>query len=191
MKLLNSLTQSAYFASKHVRHSIKGPMTALSSKAIAAHLLSVLRQGTTPNKLALTLAVGFCIGCFPIVGTTTALCIAVALASRMNQAVIQVGNYLAFPLQLMLLVPFLRIGEHVFHAAPLTLSPTQLLALTHSAPNQTNQLMRAFVFGQGYAIVAWAILAPLAILLLTAVLSPLLRVLMRRSNPALAPVPPR
>lgn len=151
-------------------------MTSLSQKAISDHLLSVLRQGTTPTRLALTLAVGFCIGCFPLLGVTTVLCIVVALLFRLNQAVIQVGNYLAFPLQLALTIPFLRLGERLFHTAPLPLSPFQLMAMTRHAPDQT---MRAFVYGQGHAIVAWALIAPLAIILIAAVLAPLLRVLMR------------
>lgn len=154
-------------------------MTALSSKAIAAHLLDALRQGTTPNKLALTLAAGFCIGCFPVMGTTTICCVVVALAFRLNQAVIQVGNYLAFPLQLLLTIPFLRLGEHIFHAPPLPLAPGQLLTLMRSAPNQT---ARAFVYGQGHAIVAWAVIAPFATVLLTVLLIPLLRLLMSRAN---------
>ena len=154
-------------------------MNTLSQKAIADHLLSVLRQGTTPTRLALTLAVGFAIGCFPVLGTTTLFCIAIALVFRMNQAVIQVGNYLAFPLQLALTVPFLRLGEHLFHAPALPLSPLHLMEMTRHAPDQT---MRAFVYGQGHAIVAWALVAPLAIILIAAILAPLLRALMRSTT---------
>ena len=39
-----------------------------------------LRQGISPQRLALTLALGFAIGCIPVVGVTTALCVVVALA---------------------------------------------------------------------------------------------------------------
>jgi hypothetical protein len=154
-------------------------MSTLSQKAILDHLLSVLRQGTTPTRLAITLAAGFCIGCFPVLGTTTVFCIVVALLFRLNQAVIQVGNYLAFPLQLALTIPFLRLGERIFHTPPLPLSPVQLMAMTRHSPDHT---MRAFVYGQGHAIVAWALVAPLAIILIAGILAPLLRALMRSAT---------
>jgi hypothetical protein len=54
------------------------------------------------------------------------------------------------------------------------------MQMTRHAPDQT---MRAFVYGQGHAIVAWALVAPLAIILIAAVLAPLLRALMRASAP--------
>jgi uncharacterized protein (DUF2062 family) len=154
-------------------------MYKLSSKAISGTLLDILRQGTTPTRLAITLAVGICIGCFPVLGVTTALCILVAFAFGLNQAAIQVGNYLAFPLQLLLTIPFLRLGERIFHTAPLPLAPDQLLTMARSAPDQT---AKAFVFGQGHAILAWALIAPVAALLLTVLFIPLLRTLMRGSK---------
>ena len=158
-------------------------MNKLSSKAISGHLLDILRQGVTPTRLAITLAVGLCIGCFPVLGVTTVLCIVVALAFRLNQAAIQVGNYLAFPLQLLLTIPFLRLGERLFHTGHLPLAPDQLLAMARNAPDQT---ARAFVAGQGHAIAAWALVAPVAAILLTALFIPLLRILMRGSK-SLAP----
>jgi uncharacterized protein (DUF2062 family) len=154
-------------------------MNKLSSKAISGTLLSILRQGTTPTRLAITLAVGICIGCFPVLGATTMLCILVAFAFGLNQAAIQVGNYLAFPLQLLLTIPFLRLGERIFHTARLPLAPDQLLTMARGAPNQT---AKAVVFGQGHAIVAWALVAPVAALLLTVLFVPLLRTLMRGSK---------
>lgn len=159
-------------------------MNTLSSKAISSHLLEILRRGTTPTRLAVTLAVGICIGCFPVLGTTTVFCIVVAFLFGLNQAAIQVGNYLAFPLQLLLTIPFLRLGERIFHSGHLPLAPDQLLEMVRSAPDQT---ARAFVAGQGHAIVAWALVAPIAALLLTVLFIPLLRLLMRnaKSSPRL------
>lgn len=154
-------------------------MNTLSSKAISSHLLDILRQGTTPTKLAVTLAIGICIGCFPVLGTTTVFCIVVAFLFRLNQAAIQVGNYLAFPLQLLLTIPFLRLGERIFHAGHLPLAPDQLLSMARRSPHET---AKAFVVGQGHAIVAWALVAPIAALLLTALLAPLIRMLMRNTQ---------
>ena len=112
----------------------------VSHQSLAARLLHLLRQGLTPEKLALSLALGAGLSCFPIFGTTTLLCTAVALGFRLNLPAIQVGNYLALPLQLALFVPFLRLGERIFRAPRLPLSPQQLLALAKTAPDAAAHL---------------------------------------------------
>ncbi len=69
-----------------------------------------LRQGVSPDRLALTLALGFAIGCIPVVGAPTVLCAVLALALGLNLPAIQAANYAAMPLQLLLIAPFLRLG---------------------------------------------------------------------------------
>src|SRR5580658_5326810 len=69
-----------------------------------------LRQGITPQRLALTLALGFAIGCIPVVGIPTLVCAALALTLRLNLPAIQAANYIVMPLQLLLIVPFVRLG---------------------------------------------------------------------------------
>jgi len=51
-----------------------------------------LRQGTSPQRLALTLSLGFAIGCIPVVGIPTALCAGLALALRLNLPAIQAAR---------------------------------------------------------------------------------------------------
>ena len=72
---------------------------------------SWLRQGISPGRLALTLALGFAIGCIPVIGVPTVLCAALALLLGLNQPAIQAANYAAMPLQLMLILPFMRLGK--------------------------------------------------------------------------------
>lgn len=73
-----------------------------------------LRQGMSPRRLALTLALGFAIGCIPMVGVPTVLCAALAILFGLNQPAIQAANYAAMPLQLLLIVPFMRLGKWLF-----------------------------------------------------------------------------
>lgn len=73
-----------------------------------------LQQGFTPEKLALTLALGFTVAIFPILGSTTLLCALVAWAFRLNQPVMHAVNYAGYPLQVALLIPFYRAGETLF-----------------------------------------------------------------------------
>ena len=79
-----------------------------------------LSQGVSPRRLALTLALGFAVGCIPLVGIPTVLCAALALAFRLNLPAIQAANYAVMPLQLALIVPFVRLGRWLVpaHSAP-------------------------------------------------------------------------
>ena len=77
-----------------------------------------LRQGISPQRLALTLALGFAIGCIPVLGIPTVLCAALAMSLRLNMPAIQAANYLAMPLQLFLIVPFVRLGGWLLASGP-------------------------------------------------------------------------
>src|SRR3954452_2244023 len=107
-----------------------------------------LRHGT-PAKAAWTIALGFFIGAFPILGITTVICALVATVFRLKQGSIQVGNYLALPVQIFGLIPFLRLGERLTHSAPFVFVPRELLA---QMPHVSDATMRAFVYAQWHAI---------------------------------------
>jgi uncharacterized protein (DUF2062 family) len=92
-------------------------------------ILRLLRQGISPEKIALGMAVGLVIGIFPVIGATTLLCTAAALILRLNLPAIQVLNYLAYPLQILLLIPFFQFGAWLFGVEPLPLSGSQLIAM--------------------------------------------------------------
>jgi uncharacterized protein (DUF2062 family) len=156
-------------------------MAQLSHHSITARLLHLLRQGLTPEKLALSIALGAGLSCFPIFGTTTLLCTIVALAFRLNLPAIQVGNYLVLPLQLGLFVPFLRLGERLFRAPHLPLSPERLLAMAKASPNEAVKLLLS---GQWHAVVGWLVVVPEMTILLALLLRPLMRLLLARSTSA-------
>jgi len=129
-----------------------------------------LRQGISPRRLALTLALGFAIGCIPVVGVTTAICVVVATSLRLNFPAIQAANWVAMPLQVALIVPFVRLGGRLFsfgsgHAVAMG-------ALLHAPPLQ---MITGMGWMAGQALLAWLVIAIPAVLLMTAMLTPLLR----------------
>ena len=77
-------------------------------------VIELLRQGVTPEKIALSIVFGVTLGVFPVLGSTTALCATAALAFRLNLPAIQLVNYFVYPLQIALLIPFFRLGEKLF-----------------------------------------------------------------------------
>jgi uncharacterized protein (DUF2062 family) len=100
-----------------------------SAKRAKKILYDAFRQGLTPQKLAITCALGIVVGLFPIFGTTTILCFAVAILFRLNIPVIQLVNYLVAPLQLLLIIPFIKVGTILFGLNPLPYDTEQLAAL--------------------------------------------------------------
>jgi hypothetical protein len=88
-----------------------------------------LRQGLTPHKLSMTCAMGVVIGIFPVFGTTTILCFVIAISFRLNIPVIQLVNYLVAPLQLLFIIPFVKMGTILFRMNPFPYSIDQLAQL--------------------------------------------------------------
>jgi uncharacterized protein (DUF2062 family) len=100
-----------------------------NKKYILNVLSEALHKGTTPRQLALTCALGIVISIFPFVGVTTWICLGLALALRLNIAIIQLVNYLFFPLQLLLMLPFINMGTFLFSLNPFPYTQEQLLNL--------------------------------------------------------------
>ncbi len=110
-------------------------------------------------KTACTVALGFAVGMFPLLGVTTIACLLLARLLRMRQAPIQLGNYAALPLQIVLLIPFLRLGERITGAERFVFDPPALLK---GFPNIPESTARAVVMAQWHMIVGWAVVAPVA-----------------------------
>ena len=127
-----------------------------------------LRMGMSPRRLALTLALGFAIGCLPMVGIPTAICALVAITLKLNVPVIQAANYAAMPLQLMLMLPFVRLGGWMFASGQ---QQSLERTLMHGSPMQ---LLWASGNAATDALGAWLVIAgPMVVVMtlgLTAVL---------------------
>jgi uncharacterized protein (DUF2062 family) len=136
-----------------------------------------LQQGLSPRRLALTLSLGVAIGCIPMIGIPTLVCAVLALTLGLNQPAIQAANYAVMPLQLMLIVPFMRLGGRIF-ASPHS-GASQVNMLLHTSPMALLAAPAAFLANAGslagQALLAWAILAVPAVILLTFTLTLLLR----------------
>jgi len=96
----------------------------------------------------------------------------VALWLKLNVPAMQLVNYLVYPLQLALLVPFLRAGEFLFRAPRLAISLPQILAMVRA--NVWHAITALWVATM-HAVVVWALIAPLAIYLIYKILSPILK----------------
>jgi uncharacterized protein (DUF2062 family) len=128
-----------------------------------------LSQGVSPQRLALTLALGFAIGCLPMIGIPTALCLVIALGLRLNIPAIQAANYAAMPLQIALIFPFARLGGWMFASGN---HGALNQGMTHNSPLKVLSVSGSLA---GQAFGAWFVTAVPMVLLMTLVLTALLR----------------
>jgi len=142
----------------------------VAAAQIRHRLAEWLRQGISPRRLALTLALGFAVGCLPVVGLPTALCVVLALVLRLNLPAIQAANYAVMPLQLILIAPFVRLGGWLVSLTPKHATGTPILL--HLLPIRVLWHLASFA---GQALLAWLVIALPAVVVLTLVLTLVLR----------------
>jgi uncharacterized protein (DUF2062 family) len=128
-----------------------------------------LRMGISPQRLALTLALGFAIGCLPVIGVPTALCAVVAIGFGLNVPVIQAANYAAMPVQIALILPLARLGGWMFQTGQ---RPGLTGTFGHGLSMQT---LWASGNVAGHALAAWVVIAGPMVVLLTLALTPVLQ----------------
>ena len=139
---------------------------------ITGPILDLLRQGVTPEKIAISIALGITLGVTPVLGSTSILCFLAAVALRLNLPAIQLVNYLVYPLQFALLIPFFRMGEWIFAAHPSNVSVAHVLELIRgNVWIAITTLWTATL----HALVAWLAAGSLAALAMYLLLAPALR----------------
>ena len=142
----------------------------------------IFLQGASPRKLALMVSLGLIIGIFPMVWGGTLLCMAAAFLLRLNQAGIQAVNYLAYPLQIALFVPFYRLGSRFFPWVP----KTSNAVLGHIGGSMAAEKFMLILLASLKAAGVWLIMAPLGASLIYFCLLPLFTRLQARRAEAVA-----
>ncbi len=146
--------------------------TACLRRRFAGPILDLLRQGISPEKIALSIALGLTLGVTPVLGSTSLLCLLAAVVFRLNLPAIQLVNYFAYPLQIALLIPFLRLGEWMFSDQPANVSLAGVFGLIRADVwTAITTLWTATM----HALVAWFALGSLASLLIYVLLTPVLK----------------
>jgi len=96
-------------------------------------VIGLLKQGITPEMLALSIVLGFIIGIIPLFGVSTAICALLAVIFRLNIIAIQIANYVAYPLQLIFFIPFIKAGERIIGYTSTSLTITEIVKLFHES----------------------------------------------------------
>jgi len=139
-------------------------------------VLRQLRGGVSPQRMAWSLALGMVIGINPSVGLTTLLLVMLAWVFGLNQVASQIGSHIVAPLHLVLFIPFIDLGVHLFHTRRLPLSRKQIEHLSHHPLRLVHEIWQ----WEWHALVVWGVVAAIAMPLLALYLRRALVLLMRR-----------
>ncbi|GBG66444.1 hypothetical protein CBR_g61487 [Chara braunii] len=132
-------------------------------------LVSILSRGAEPKQISLSAALGFTMGIFPIYGATAVLCagLALLLQSSCNLPTMMLANFIATPVELSLVIPFMRFGEKLVGAEPLDIAPKALFdAITGHGSSK-------LLHGVLHAILGWAVASPFVVCILYLVFVPI------------------
>ncbi len=139
-------------------------------------LLRLLRGGVTPRRLAWSLALGIVVGINPSVGITTLLVVLLAWTLGLNHVASQIGAHAVAPLHLLLFIPFIQLGVHLFHTGRLPLSMKQIEHLSHHPLNLFHEIWQ----WEWHALIVWGVVAAVAMPVLAIYIRRGLVLLMRR-----------
>lgn len=158
--------------------SVFGIVASFFKRRVISPVANLLKQGMTPHKLAVTVALGTVVGVVPAIGVTTVMGTALAARFRLNIAATVLISYLMQPLQILLLIPFAKMGVFMFGLQELRFSLHEVTAMFKADwLAALNLLWKANLA----AVSAWALLAlPIGGLLYLMSLPLLSRVLPKR-----------
>ncbi|WP_016752355.1 DUF2062 domain-containing protein [Leptospira kirschneri] len=140
-----------------------------SPKNIIEVLKKELKSGITPEKISLSIVVGAGMGVFPLIGTTMALCGILGVLFRLNPVAIQLANYLVYPLQIILIFPFLKTGSIV------TSTPLDLSWAERISSNNVSVVAKGIFDVAAFAVLGWLIWVPIISIVFYFLLLPFLK----------------
>jgi uncharacterized protein (DUF2062 family) len=152
------------------------PKRTLWQRRIADPIVEQLTQGITPEKIALTVAVGSACGLFPIWGTTTLLCFLVALILRLNQPIIQLLNWALVFLHVPVIFWLVHLGDFIFGVPHRKFDVHAMHLLWKSDRIEFFDKFGVILL---HATVAWALLVPFFVVLCYYLLLPVMHAIDR------------
>ncbi len=140
-----------------------------------------LTQGVSPQRIALTLAAGSAAALFPILGTTTLLCLILAAALKLNQPIVQGINVLCNFIWLPVMLGSIRLGEMITGARR---SRPDLTAMSAMLRRHPGEFLHSFGATMAHAVFGWAAAAPIWVAAVYFLTLPALRAATRRNAAA-------
>ncbi len=135
-------------------------------------IINQLNRGITPEKLSWTIALGFTLGIFPIIGSTSLVCFIAGYFLKLNQAILHLFKSLTYPLHIALILVFIHLGQQLNGVPLLPFSISEMMSQFKDSPAQ---FARDFGMAAWYGIEAWAIAALILIPIIRIISLPFLK----------------
>ena len=160
--------------------SLLGITVSFFRRRIITPVANLLKQGMTPQKLAVTFALGTVVGVVPAIGVTTVMGTALAARFRLNIAATILITYLMQPLQILLIIPFAKMGIYLFGLQELRFSLSEITAMFKADwLHAIGILWKANLA----AVASWALIAlPVGVLLYFALLPLLIKFMPKKAE---------
>lgn len=88
----------------------------MNLKSLIAKITILFKQGLTPKELSKSIIVSGLISTIPILGVSTFMITALSLKTKLNLPVMIALSYLMWPIQVLMIIPFIRLGQFIFSA---------------------------------------------------------------------------
>jgi uncharacterized protein (DUF2062 family) len=156
------------------------PQTTRWQREVIDPIALLMTQGITPEKIALTLSVGSALALFPIIGTTTLLCLLAGVLLRLNQPIIQLVNMMCATIHFPVIVGLFRMGHWMYGVPSARIGTGMIHHMLDTFWEDPGRFFERFGVDALHAIVAWAVIAPVWMLVVYVVSLPVLREVLRR-----------
>jgi uncharacterized protein (DUF2062 family) len=84
------------------------------ANALRNKIIALFKQGLTPKELTQSIIISLMMSLIPILGISTFVLTTLSLRSKLNLPIMIALSYLMWPIQILLIIPFIRVGEFVF-----------------------------------------------------------------------------
>ena len=130
---------------------------------LKSRIVDLLRQGSSPDQISLTIVLGLALGTIPILGTTTLLCAAAAMTWRLNMPLIMLINYFVYPVQLLIYIPLMLSGASLLDASLKSLTVSGVYTMLRS--DILGAIQRLFWANLGAVLIWGAISLPVGFII--------------------------
>jgi uncharacterized protein (DUF2062 family) len=83
-------------------------------KDLQSKITALFKQGLHPKEISQSIIVSALISTIPILGVSTFLITMASLKTKLNLPIMMALSYLMWPIQILLIIPFIKIGEFIF-----------------------------------------------------------------------------
>ena len=96
--------------------------------ALKIKITALFKQGLTPIELTQSIIISTLISIIPILGLTTLLLTALSLKRNLNLPIMIAQSFIMWPVQIVMIIPFINIGEFIFSVPKTNHSAQEIIA---------------------------------------------------------------